>query len=249
MLLLTSFFVQRSAVEAFVTSGLDALPAQYRIKYFGTGERRKHAPRCEISNKNAYMRYLERYECAAKLFGDNYYLYVQPATEYPSFIDVWVRRWSAARLDATVQLMEVMESFGSEYSYGGEYDELDARNGYSFRLSCSLRLSHDWVGRDCRRYVPGLYWLNYFSNSYREQHNIDPEKLANDLSGSLLRLKNGVILRLYQSPSDWRQHAERVEHVIHETPGFFSKRRVHLPPVQTPKESLEIGRRLFDEWP
>jgi hypothetical protein len=108
---------------------------------------------------------------------------------------------------------------------------------------------HAWFGRDFRRYVPGLYWLNYFEAGYLRERGVDLQEIILVLPGKLTNLQNGIVLQLYEKPSDWQQYSSQVDDVLSRANGFFSRRRVVLPPVTTLREVFDVSAQIDKQWP
>jgi hypothetical protein len=57
------------------------------------------------------------------------------------------------------------------------------------------------IGRDVRRYLPGVFWLNLFGKPYRDL--IGVRALRSALAAVIDEDKHRVILRAFESPEDW----------------------------------------------
>ncbi len=108
---------------------------------------------------------------------------------------------------------------------------------------------HGWFGRDYTRYIPGLYWRNYFSHQYAEEHGLDVTGLAARMNWKLSEMSGGWLLHLYDSPEAWRDEAQKVDDFLFDTPGFFSKRRLEVPASVSPRQTAALVERLGREWP
>jgi len=106
------------------------------------------------------------------------------------------------------------------------------------------------VGTDIRRYIPGLYWLNYFSHDYCAQLNIDIEELVTRTGAERYDYPEGVVLKLYDHPHNWQAHRHRILDAIDPLPYVFSLRRVDpVPEGLTPREALEWDNKMHRRWP
>jgi len=136
------------------------------------------------------------------------------------------------------------------YGYAGMAREIDHRNGYTVRLvESGSGCGHGWVGRDYDRYVPGLYWLNVFPHEYIARHALDIAGLAARTGGKVHEFDWGVVLQLYESPELWVDKADRIDEIIYDTPGFFSKRRVDIPATIHLRDTIGLIKELGEAWP
>lgn len=242
--------LEKAPVVTFLEEQLVSLPSEFHVSYFGGGERPVKRPQFETANREYFHEYLRQKEYGVALFGDGFSLMAWARDGLPSRLLLHVRKMHPERIGQVPALFELFDKMGMVYVRASLYDEEDARNGYSFRHTVSSpSTGHGWVGRDFRRYVPGLYWQNYLSDSYAEQHGIRIAELAAELGVRPVRLTHGFLLRLYESPLDWREHASRIDEIVFNTPGFFSKRRVSIPEFVPLRESIEVLGRIEREWP
>ena len=111
----------------------------------------------------------------------------------------------------------------------------------------------DWgarLGTDIRRYIPGLYWLNYFSHDYCNHLGIDVEELVRRTGAERYDYPEGVVLKLYDHPHHWEAHRDRILDAIDPIPYVFSLRRVDpVPEGLTPPEARQWGEQMHRRWP
>ncbi len=106
------------------------------------------------------------------------------------------------------------------------------------------------LGTDIRRYVPGLYWLNYLSFDYCRHLGIDLEELVTRTGAERYDYPEGVVLKLYDHPRNWQAHRDRILDAIDPLPYVFSLRRVDpVPEGLTPREALEWDNKMHSRWP
>jgi hypothetical protein len=81
------------------------------------------------------------------------------------------------------------------------------------------------IGRDFSRYLPGLFWLNFFGKQYCDL--IGEEKLLQCPASSAERLGDGILVVLYEDPYAWQtnEYQEKERETIDDigTLYFFSK--------------------------
>ncbi len=147
-------------------------------------------------------------------------------------------------------LLSALDSQAMVYAQAGMEGEIEHRNGYVIRFSNTQGgYAHGWLGRDFHRHVPGLYWLNYFSREYAKKHSMGIAELARRTGGTATELRNGHMLRLYDSPLEWAARTDDIDDVIFETPSFFSKRRVTIPDSLQTLEVEGVTSELRRQWP
>jgi hypothetical protein len=233
---------------------LSELPEAFRPTYFGLGERARRRPEFEVANAAAFRSYLVLHGSVG-LFADGYWLDVDPGGQHrpmqlhrPARLNLYGRslaRSIAFMREAVPELSDVM------YANACVPDEYEHRNALSVRIEDSLSggSSHSFIGRDVLRYVPGLYWLNYFSDEYAAARGVDVKALAARLSGQLTRTTRGHLLELYDAPTRWAEWSDSVDEVIESTAGFFSKRHIAIPESASFREIDAVTMKIQKEWP
>lgn len=91
------------------------------------------------------------------------------------------------------------------------------------------------VGRDISRYLPGLYWLNYFGDVYCRL--MDRERIRTAPAFAVDDLGSGILLQLSAAPAEWATPAyqARRESVLdHLGQRFFFSREHPEQPAEAP---------------
>lgn len=78
------------------------------------------------------------------------------------------------------------------------------------------------VGKDWRRYLPGLCWLTIVPGFLAEKHGVPLEKLEAEASNVQEPTPGVWVFRFFEHPSDWEKHAERLDRICADIPGIFS---------------------------
>jgi hypothetical protein len=111
------------------------------------------------------------------------------------------------------------------FGYVAEWDERLHRNRLTKKASYGL--DETWVGRDWRRYVPGVYWLTLVSERLLQMHSVPVEPLLAAAKSEIAKLDNGsYIFRFFESANEWRSEAQRLDDLCENVPGFFAISRV-----------------------
>jgi hypothetical protein len=239
----------RTAVKGreWINDILNSIPEEFKPTHFAVTERSRRTPKCEIRNAEAFDRYLKSAvfctvvssTCVFELreydaFDNEIYVYGRTTDEGHRCVREWLPRLDQRAL---------------RYAYAGTSGELDHRNGYSFRIRGGTRPGHGWLGRNHDRYVPGLYWLNYFSREYATERKVDIISVADRAGGKLTELDRGWLLELYPSPESWWEKADEIDEVLEGTSGFFAKRPLYLPELLEVKEVVPVTSELWRKWP
>jgi len=63
------------------------------------------------------------------------------------------------------------------------------------------------IARDFGKYLPGLFWMNFFGKPYVEL--IGKNRLTGTPSSSAQEIDEGVCLKLYENPFKWSEPLNR----------------------------------------
>ena len=157
-------------------------------------------------------------------------------TEDRSLIDISTaldgRRHARISLDVKPGALVVAEQFLSSmaehapiFGYAGVQGERNHRN-YKIQHIPTLRSSiRSYIGQDLDRYVSGAYWQTLLSTALLDKHGIDIDALRQH-AVSMKSLGGGAvrILKFFEEPGDWQDHADRLDALCENTPGIFSRR-------------------------
>jgi hypothetical protein len=243
-----SFYLISECVWTWVDVELPKLPQEVRPTHFGDEGRIRRKATNTIAERERFTNFRDRHRGGFCLYGDRIMIDLTSHARVPSSIYFSMTPEDPRLLNCSVQILESFSRCGAAWGFAGEWDEYAARNQFTIKYvdkgSCQ-----GFIGRDFRRYVPGLYWLNYFSNDYALKRAIDFAELASRLNATVVPLDNGTILRLYEKPADWRARQGEVADVIHQTKNFFSMRNVQIPTNLSQRNPEHFSWSPFTEWP
>lgn len=77
-----------------------------------------------------------------------------------------------------------------------------------------------WVGRDPKKYVPGLYWWTLLPAALAQQHHVSLEAVKKVAIEHVEIEVSQHLFRFYDQPQDW-QSAAAVEALRASQPGIF----------------------------
>jgi hypothetical protein len=262
-LLLSLYFRSAEKLRRWAMTGWADLAEPLRVQWFGgTGERPVRRPDHSASDLGALREYMSQERPGYTLFGERLWYDMSLSDKRRQWTDDGMNRW--VDMDCTMDiwaeaepelvqalpgLVLSLQVHGLNYGYGGALAELQRRNQYQiavFEKPGKFITGH--LGRDHTRYVPGLYWLNYFSEAYLEQHRLDVKGIADRLNVTLKHTAHGILLQLYPRPQEWIDLDTTVSQVIRETPGVFSIDDVPIPQSIALRDQ-SWGAEAWRRWP
>jgi hypothetical protein len=83
-----------------------------------------------------------------------------------------------------------------------------------------------WVGRDTRKYAPGLYWITLISEALASTHGIPLPALAEAALGHEVLSEGEHLLTFFENPAVWRRHAAQLDALCATQHGLFSVNKV-----------------------
>jgi hypothetical protein len=122
-------------------------------------------------------------------------------------------------------------------------EELEYRNRITTQMG--INTIHSWVGRDIRKYVPGLYWWTLLPASLAAQHGIPLSSVVDAAKEHIELEGNQHLLRFFDKPEDW-QSAAVVAKLYRSLPGVFDVEKLR-PKLQGATTFLELNA-ILDAW-
>jgi hypothetical protein len=102
-----------------------------------------------------------------------------------------------------------------------------------------------WVGRDTRKYVPGLYWLTLLPAALAERHGVSLAAIEG-VALEHVELQGGQhLFRFYEEPENWRS-ASGIAAQGTFLPGVFDIERVR-PQLEAAKNFLDLNT-IITNW-
>ena len=99
-------------------------------------------------------------------------------------------------------------------------DEMLHRNRIFTKLDFGT--CESWVGRDIRKYLPGLYWLTVVSETLAEEHGVPLSKVGTSASNEVVFENGRHLFQFYDHPNQWREHRRAMDALCSVLPGGFS---------------------------
>jgi len=100
-----------------------------------------------------------------------------------------------------------------------------------------------WVGRDIKRYLPGIYWITWISNRYASMHKLSPVEIAAEVGAEIRSLHDGHLLQLGQHPSEWRNYLEKIKKYTAGKDNIFFVDKVNVADIKTDAELDKITKK------
>ena len=230
----------------WIRERLPELPYPLLPTYFGDGESPIKRDEYRIDNGSAFERYFSGPRKGLGFFADGFWMSFDLYSETSSRLTVFARARFAPHCRA---LLTELDAAGAEWGGAGMRNESASRNFLELELEYTPGgRATGWRGRDHARYVPGLYWLNYWSHEYIAARKLDPDAVVSALGGEITPLANGIILQLYDRCDDWTSKRQEVDDFLEASPAFFSMRQVDVPRLMTPKDVNKF-LALHRKWP
>ncbi len=110
-------------------------------------------------------------------------------------------------------------------------EELTYKNNVTVKLD--IGKVESWVGRDIARYIPGIYWLNWISDSYAAMLNLDMSEIASNLDAPIERVGHGNMFRVSEDPRSWKEKLPAIRDMASKNERIFYVDKVDLRNVTT----------------
>lgn len=233
----------------WATGTASTLPEAVRPTHFGDDERSRPTESNQISHSAAFSRFVATSGVGFFLFGRGSSVLVSPRTAPLVSEMAWHFGDASATFAAYAgDILRSLAEAGAAFAFACEWAEYEARNRYLIRCVDGAT-AEGFIGRDIRRYVPGLYWLTYLSRPYATKMRLDVATVAARIRATVESQDRGDVLRLYDRPSDWRGRREEVEGAILTMGQFFSMRRVEIPTDMRARDLASPRGELSRLWP
>jgi|SRR6185312_1172663 len=102
-----------------------------------------------------------------------------------------------------------------------------------------------WVGRDTKKYIPGLYWLTLLPAELAEKQGVSLSTIGETALEHLELEGQQHLFRFYEKPEDWRS-AGAVKELCSSLPGIFDVEKAR-PQLESAKTFLELNT-MVNTW-
>ncbi|MBI3837749.1 MAG: hypothetical protein HY288_07425 [Planctomycetia bacterium] len=212
MLLL--FYIVRPNVESAI-DGIVALPPSVRPTHF-TADEEKVREHDAIDDESRFATFRRQNRSGFFLIG--------PRCKYN--LSLRSNDYSILSVDVTGEFSEE-ETFvvcasmlraRAEYGFAATEEEYYHRN----RIYCTIGDANieSWVGRDLRKYVPGVFWRTVLSQRLIAERQLDLRALPSCVQ--VERIDDSVILKVTGRMGEWKARAAEIDNFCASVTGFFS---------------------------
>lgn len=203
-----------------VIRALQMLPSRIRAERYSADEDSGKAEG-KLADESKFNAFVAKNEYGFFLFAERtrYNILLRPKDGFSNVIvDALGDGFSEA--DAVV-VLETLARAGSTFAFAASADEYHHRNRYVRTLGTNQ--FEAWVGRDLRKYLPGIYWLTMISKDHA-----DVLTAATNALGAVVTQIDAEhwLVKAFDSPNEWQQNAARLDGWLTKQPKFFSKNRV-----------------------
>ena len=109
--------------------------------------------------------------------------------------------------DAVLEFLLHMARADPIFGFACAPEEIRHRNRIKIKLG--VNTIESWVGRNPRKYIPGLYWLTLIPASLAAQHSVPLEELEKHAIEHIELEGQQHLFRFYERPEDWNSAATR----------------------------------------
>lgn len=230
------------------------LPSEWGVKYYGDLDYTGDGRPLKMADRHGYEQYLMQCENEIDLYSTLVWLSCDLSPPCGPVQSVYLRRgdhdierWSKVVIRAA-SLIRFFSSKGLRYASASRPDEYGRRNLFKYDVWGNGKASSSPVGRDLNRYIPGIYWLTYFSYDLITERNISTEELVS-LGARATQVDGcGMLIQFGDSPDDWEQYDDIISQYLRTDDRFFSVERIVAPPNMSPREYMEYIRAGLDVW-
>jgi hypothetical protein len=219
-------------LAAFIT-----LPAPLRPVNFSHEERIVDTAD-RVEDQRRFSAFRARSKSGFFLLGETATYSVRLATGRPLICDCFLNM----RPEVAKQLLVHMSTAQPTFGFACAPAEREHRN--RFTVQQGNNKIDNWVGRDTRKNLPGLYWLTLLSETLAKRHRVSFDAIE-AVAKEHIALEGGQhLFRFYERPEDW-QKTNAVTELCASLPGVFNIEKVK-PQLLAAKNFLELSSMLQD---
>ncbi len=118
----------------------------------------------------------------------------------------------------------MFSKYDIDYAYASMWEERLYRNGLVKDIGPST--IENWVGRDYKRYLPGIYWGNLISVNMFKALKLDCSTFIKKSYSSCKVNENFYFFQMFEKATEWQDFAPELDEVCENTSGVFSKWKI-----------------------
>jgi len=230
---------EEAKIEAIVAAFL-TLPTPLRPTHFGEDEEGKRSRR-RVDDSAAFDSFFIGRTEGFFLFGPSLVCMAMLGREKILTLHCSINTEPELARDFLVHLAKAA---APRFAFACEPEERDRRN----RLVTKLHLLdgpttiETWVGRNTRKYLPGLYWLTLIPSTLLEEHAVAFSALESCAVETVMLQESLYLFRFYERPESWRS-ATCVSELLKSVSGIFDIKRIR-PLIEGARSFAEIQGTL-----
>ena len=142
-------------------------------------------------------------------------------------------------------LVELLASCPTEFGYAAQAEEFKHRN--RLELATPTGSFEALIGKRLENYIPGLYFITYFSSGQIVSKRINAGLLRQEAVDTFSTHNGSVVIKFFDDHKGWREHAERLDELCAQVEGIFSKRLTNLESIEC-SDALALIQHTA-KWP
>ncbi len=223
-----------------MVENLKELPHFIRPKYFSDTEE-KYNKTNKIINTKRFCDFLNENSFGFFLFSEeNICIDISLKNEIYTTLTFYIpEKYANSVNDIFITLLLNKPVFGfATYDPERKYDEVrgytinnykDTDSEYEYRNRHFTKIKNfsceAWIGLNLNKYISGLYWYTLISAEIAKKFKIDLYQLKkNALEYQVLQESDVLLLKFYEDPTEWKQHALKLDNLCSELTGIFSRK-------------------------
>ena len=172
-----------------------------------------------------FRQLIENKSCPVDLTG-GYFLHAKSATYSINTLEDASLFIECSNDDVAKILVDQFANCRVHYAFACEFDERVHQNRISVKKNYGI--DEQWVGRDYKKYLPGIYWLNLVPKSMLEHNGVDINSVK-AVSFIFREVGNdSYLFQLYPNSSDWLEHTKSIDAWRLNTHGVFFKKAAEM---------------------
>lgn len=244
MITVTLYFETGLDAESVVKS-LRVLPTPVRPVYF-TEDEGKIVKANVLSDERRFEGFLKENTLGFHLYSEDRQTSID--------LSLWSTSYNEVNLDLEFEdhakyvtdFIRCLVEHGPIYGFACDLEERKHRNYHVMKIA-PWTFNH-YIGRDLKKYIPGVYWYTLVSDGLLERHGVSLADLSAE-AVSTEKLGDGSLYlhKFYDRADEWKQNTRRLDDLCERVPGMFSRRAADdmFKEAKSYKEHGEIR----DLWP
>jgi hypothetical protein len=198
-----------------------SLPLGLKPLYFASDERDVGGRGSLIEDQERFSAFVKRNKAGFFLSAPRISYSIRLAVNKPIICDCFLE------VDSTMlfEFLARMAAANPVFGFACVPEERRLRNRVTVEMGANIIES--WVGRDTKKYLPGLYWLTLISEALARLHHVSIEELVkNAHEHVMVRPGNEYLFQFYQEPQDWLVNKRKIDTIYASSPGIFDIEKV-----------------------